>query len=145
MATMSRPNGSFRFRVELDGIEVAGFSEVSGLQAETEYEEYFEGGLNSHPHRFAKRTKYPPLVLKRGVTDAWELWEWYEDVINGKIVRKTGAIAMVDLAGNELRRWDFSGAYPVKWHGPDFNASQSAVAIETLELVHDGWKKGQKK
>ncbi|TCP59001.1 phage tail-like protein [Tumebacillus sp. BK434] len=130
----------FRFKVELDGIQVAGFSEVSGLQAEIEYEEYQEGGVNIFVHRFPKHTKYPALVLKRGVSNGDELWKWFLDTRDGKISKKSGAVIMYDKKDHELCRWTFVNAYPVKWGGPELNANQSSLAIETIELVHQGIK-----
>lgn len=132
--------GAYRFMVELDGIFSAGFSEVSGLQAETEVEEYWEGGQNAFVHRLPKKTTYPPLVLKRGITDTSLLWDWYLAVVSGTIVRQTGSIVLLDQSGDEVCRWNFFDAYPVKWVGPELNASQSGVAIETVELVHNGIK-----
>ncbi|MFD2171195.1 phage tail protein [Tumebacillus lipolyticus] len=130
----------FRFKVELDGIQVAGFSEVTGLQAEIEYEEYKEGGVNIFTYRFPKHAKYPPLVLKRGVSNGDELWKWFLNTRDGKIQKQSGAVIMYDKKDHELCRWTFVDAYPVKWSGPDLNATQSSLAIETIELVHQGLK-----
>lgn len=132
--------GAYRFLVELEGMVVGGFSEVSGLQAETEVEEYQEGGLNTYVHRLPKRTKYPNIVLKRGATSAGDLWSWYHKAYMGQVQRKDGSIIMQDNAGNEVCRWNFFQAYPVKWNGPELNAKSSDVAVETFELVHNGWR-----
>lgn len=143
MATGERndPYLSFRFVVEINGIISAGFSEVSGLQAETEIEEIREGGVNDYVHKLPKITKYPNLVLKRGTTDSKELWNWHQNVITGKIERKSGSILLLDSEKNVKWRWDFDEAYPVKWTGPDLKADISTVAVETLEIVHNGIKK----
>lgn len=140
--TEGRPKvyASHRFTVELDGLEAAGFSEVGGLTIETELEEYREGGVNHYVHRLVKHTKQQPLVLKHGITLSTELFEWYMAVTEGHIERKNGAIVMYDEYNEELRRWNFFDAFPYKWVGPDLNASRSEVAIETLELVHNGFK-----
>lgn len=131
---------TYRFHVEIDGLRVGGFSEVSGLTAETEFEEYAEGGVNSYVHRFPTRIRYEPIVLKRGVTVATDLWDWYADVIEGNVKRKNGAIILYDSQFGEFRRWNFYDAYPVKWVGPTLNASDSQVAVESIELVHNGLK-----
>ena|GEM_PF-274750 len=131
----------FRFLVEIDGLIVGGFSEVSGLQVETEVEEVVEGGVNEFVHKLPKRTKYENLVLKRGITDSDVLWKWHQDVVNGKIKRRSGYIILLDGEGNEKWRWRFVDAYPVKWAGPELKADSSAVAIEIIELVHNGIKK----
>ncbi len=73
------------FYVEIKGINVAQFSEVNGLQIEIETEPYREGGKNDFIYNFPKGIKYQPLVLKRGITDIDDLWNWYKEVRSGKI------------------------------------------------------------
>lgn len=131
------------FGLEMDGIWVAGFSEVSGLAVETELEEYQEGGVNHFVHKLPKRSKFPNLVFKRGFVRSNELWRWYEDFHFGppeKRKRKQGAIILMDANGNDVGAWAFEGAYPVKWVGPEFRATHGEVAVETLEIVHHGLK-----
>ncbi len=141
LAERRDPYFGFNFFVEVDDLIVGGFSEVSGLQAETEFEEIREGGVNDHIHKFPKITKHQNLVLKRGVTDSDVLWKWHQDVVDGKIRRKGVYLTLLDAEGRERWRWNFIDAYPVKWVGPDLKADGNAVAIETLELVHNGLKK----
>jgi phage tail-like protein len=120
---------------------VAGFSEVTGLQVETEVQDYREGGLNDFMHKLAGPTRYPSnLVLKHGITAKRELWKWHQDVAHGKVERKNGSIVLLDAAGEEMWRWNFEGAYPVRWNGPDLRANTAEVAVETLEMVHRGIK-----
>ena len=133
------PYLGFRFRVELGSRFVAGFSEVSGLEIQMEPEEYEEGGLNSHTHRLPTRYSQPNVVLKRGLTDSRKLWEWITSALNENIERKSGRIILLNSAGEQSRDWSFTGAYPVRWAGPELQADQGAVAIETLELAHDGF------
>ncbi len=143
MATGIKPDPFmvFRFRVEIGGITVARVSEVTGLSLETEIEPYEEGGVNTMVHQLPKRTKYQPITLKRGITDAGELWDWYRDVISGKFERKDGAIVLMDNRGMDRWRWNFTGAYPVKWTGPDFKADSSTIAFESVMLAHHGiWR-----
>jgi len=142
VAERNDPYVSFRFLVEIQGLIVGGFSEVSGLQAETETEDMREGGVNDYVHKLPKVTKYPNITLKRGITDSDVLWRWHRDVVKGKIERRTGYVILLDSEGNEKWRWTFEDAYPVKWTGPDFKADNSAVSIEALELVHNGISNG---
>jgi len=141
VAERKDPYLSFRFLVELQSLIVGGFSEVSGLQAETEIEEIREGGVNDYVHKLPKITKYSNITLKKGITDCDTLWKWHQDVVNGKVERKTVFVVLMDSEGNEKWRWSFERAYPVKWQGPDLKADSSAVAVETLELAHNGIKK----
>lgn len=138
------PLMSFRFLVEINGITTAHASEVTGLQIETETETYEEGGVNGFVHHLPKRTKYQHITLKRGITCRDEMWEWYEGVISGRLERKSGAIILMDTEGNAIWCWNFEGAYPVKWVGPELKADSNTVAFETIELAHQGIRKDKK-
>lgn len=130
---------SYRFRVEIKGVEVAGFSEVTGLQAEVEVFDYREGGRNNFIHKLAGPVRYPSnLVLKHGLMDADSIWRWEQQMLGGDIVRHNVSIILMDSAGQDKWRWDFQDAYPVRWSGPDLRAGSAEVAIETLELAHRG-------
>ena len=139
MATGQRvdPYRGFNFLVEIDGITQAGFSDCSGFGASTDPIEYREGGETKTVRKLPGLTKYTNITLKWGLTDSKELYNWYRDVVNGKIERKSGSIILLDLEGNEKVRWNFFEAWPTKWDGPDFTAKGNDVAIETLELVHE--------
>jgi len=133
------PYLSFRFTVEVDQQVVAAFNEVTGLDVETEVENFREGGVNLHEQQLAGPNKFPSrLVLKRGMTDDDTLWAWHQEVTQGKISRKDVSILLLDSTGEEQWRWNFRQALPVKWTGPQFRASNAEIAIETLELVHKG-------
>ncbi|MBM7868045.1 phage tail protein [Heliobacterium gestii] len=140
-----RPVASFRFLLEIakpgEKSEIAGgFSEVSGLESSIEFEEYHEGGVNDFVHIFPKKPKFVPLVLKRGLSQTSTLWDWYAEVRDGKIVRKSGSILLLNDDKTVLAKWDFSNAYPVRWGGPVLKANQSEIAVESIELVHTGLK-----
>ena len=138
LAARTDPLGSFRFLVEIDGITVAGFSEVSGLQVEVETEDYSEGGVNDSNHRLPKTARYPNLTLRRGVADSTALWEWQRDVVRGIVQPRNIHIVLLDDLRAERWRWRCLNAYPVGWTGPELRASESSVAVESLELVHMG-------
>lgn len=132
------PYLGFRFRVEVDSLVVAGFSEVTGLELGMQPEEYEEGGVNTHTHRLPTRYTQPNVVLRRGLTDSRELWDWIENAVNGRIERRNGRVILLDSTGELSWGWSFRDAYPVRWAGPELRADQGAVAIETLELAHEG-------
>jgi phage tail-like protein len=137
------PYLSYNFAVEIEGLVVGGFSEVSGLQSEIEVQDYREGGLNQYVHRRAGPTKYPAnLVLKKGVTDVRTMWNWYYSVAQGSIQRKNLSVLLLDSTGQEKLRWNFEQAYPVKWVGPDLRGTSSEVAVESVELAHCGFAAG---
>jgi len=138
------PSPSFRFHVEIQGVEVARFSECSGLDFETEIFEYKEGGLNSHVHRFPGRWKFGNLTLKKGIaTDGQTLYDWVQDMVKkantGQFTTHNVTITLYDLKGEKaLRTWTFQDAYPMKWSSSALSADQNAIAIETLVLAHQG-------
>lgn len=136
------PYGGFRFRVEILGLQVGGFTEVSGLEREVQIEDFREGGVNDYTHKLATMTKYQNLTLKRGLADATELWQWHQDVVNGTIERRQVNVVLIDISGQDTWRWVVEKAYPVKWSGASFNASTNAILVESVELVHNGIKRG---
>jgi len=136
------PYLAFQYQVEIESVTVGGFSEVTGLQVETEIKEYREGGLNEYMHRLAGPTRYPSnLILKRGLTDVDILIRWHQQVTQGAVKRFNGSIVLLDISGQERWRWNFLQAYPVKWIGPYLRANATEVALETLELAHNGFQK----
>jgi phage tail-like protein len=138
-STRTDPFGRFNFRLEIDGVVKAAFSEVSGLVAETEVIEYREGNEAANTKRkIPGLTKYSNLVLKRGVTADKSLWNWYKTVIAGNVQRANGSIILLDAGHNEVQRWNFINAWPCKWEGPALKATGNEVAIEAIELAHEG-------
>lgn len=134
---MANPYTTFRFLVEFDYIVTAGFSEISGLTKETEVETFREGGNNSFEYKIVKGTKYTDLVMKRGILDL-ELWDWYNRVSSGDIERQNGTIYLLDSSGETAMQWNFWQAYPIKWEGPQLNATSNTIATESITLVHHG-------
>lgn len=108
------PYLNFRFRVEIDGIQQAGFMECMGLGSQVEVVEYREGRDPASVRKRAGKVSYPDIVLKWGVTDSQELYKWHLRVIQGNLVRKAGAVMLLDSQGNEKVRWNFFSAWPSK-------------------------------
>jgi phage tail-like protein len=128
----------FRFELKIDDFPVAGFSECSGLTLETEVQDYNEGGLNAFVRKFPGRTKQTNIVLKRGIVDR-QVWDWLYDQTQGTVRLRSGSIIVHDPSGqDDVMEWWFDSAFPSKWTGPDLNATQNSVAVESLELVHQG-------
>jgi len=132
------PYLDFRFQVEIDGIVVAGFSEVSGLEIEVATEEYEEGGRNDRVRELPGQVSHPHLELRKGLTESRVLIDWMQDVRTGLIERKTVFVFLLDTEGLPQWGWQFEGAYPVRYSGPELRADRGDVAVETLELAHQG-------
>jgi phage tail-like protein len=135
------PYGNYNFRVEIDGIERAAFQQVSGFDSTIDVIEHREGG-DATMRKLPGMTKYSNITLKWGITDDRELYDWHRRTVNGaarrEVERKNGSIVLFDRGGAEVARWNFLRAWPAKWDGPDFDAEKSDVAIESLELAHEG-------
>ena len=124
----------------------AGFSEVAIPDTSSDVVEYREGSEATTVRKLSGLTKYGNITLKWGVTDSVELYEkWRKLVEDGKMkdARKNVAIIMMDEEGNAAARWEFVNAWPSKYDAPDLNAKGTDVAIETLEIVHEGMKRTQ--
>jgi len=133
------PFRGFNFKVEIDGISRNGFRECSGLDASTDAVDYREGTEKGNiARKLTGLNKHANIVLKWGTTDDHSLWDWRKTVIDGKTQRKNGSIVLMDETGEEKVRWNFVSGWPTKWTGPSMNATSNEVAIETLEIVHEG-------
>jgi phage tail-like protein len=145
VATGSRkdPYRQFRFRVEIDGITQAGFSECTFGDTTTEAVEYREGTELPVMRKLSGLTKYANITLKWGITDSMDIYTWRQQVIDtgADKARKNLSIILIDEAGKDQARWDIHSAWPSKYDPPDFSAKGSEVAIETLEIVHEGFKR----
>jgi phage tail-like protein len=138
-ASRPDPLAAFNFVVEIDGVPVAAFAEVSGLDSETEVIEYRTGDSKvSSTLKLPGLTKYSNFVLKRGLTRDLSLWQWRKTVVDGQTDRRNGVIVLLDESGSPVLRWTFRDGWPCKWDGPDLDASKNEVAIETLEIAHEG-------
>src|SRR5579859_1490973 len=122
------------------GSAVGGFSECNGLEASIQTEDYQEGGNNSTTLKFPKHIAYTNIRLKRGIVVSDDLWNWFNDFIEGKGKRKDGTITLRDEQQKAVKTWRFKRGIPVKWTGPTLNAMQSQVAIQELEIAHEGLK-----
>jgi phage tail-like protein len=129
------PYANCNFLVQIEGINRAGFREVSTVESTNDVVEYREGGDNRSPRKLPSLTKYSNIVLRRGLTDDDDLHRWYQDAVDGNIRRQNGSIVVRDSRGQEVVRYNFFDAWPVKWTGPTFDATANDVAIETLELA----------
>ncbi len=137
---INRPVGRFRFLVTIDGLDLAQFKSVSGLGHEVEVLSQQEGGLNDRQHKLPAQGSYPNITFKQGylLNDTLESWHREFSLNPAKAGRKTGSIVLLSDAAQPIARWDFREAWPVKWEGPELDASQGEAAIESIEIAHEG-------
>ena len=129
----------FNFRVEIDGLTAASFSEVSGLSADGDPVDYREG---KDPTNIVRKLqglrKVPPLRFMRGYTENDELWQWYLRIFQGQNDRRNGSVILMNEAHVDVLSWNFINAWINKIEGPALNATGNQVAIEAMELHHEG-------
>lgn len=137
----------FRFRVTLFDSKDMGqelckgaFSEVSGLEASMTPKALKEGGRNWGEVQLSGPTTFPPVILKRGITDLDHLWKWFEATTRSANygLRYNGMIDVFYPSGEPALRWNLLNVLPTKFKGPDLSATANQVAVEELHLVHEG-------
>jgi len=152
VALIESPLPAYNFFVDFDapslttlqaiGIAVmaaGGFAEAKGLGAELEVMAYPEGGVNDFVHQLPVRHSWGRITLRRGVVRDAALWSWYQAGLVGSLgARRNGAITLCDDKGLPALRWAFRDGLAAKWFGPELNAGQSNVAIDGIEIVHQG-------
>lgn len=133
------PYGNYYFSLEIDGTEVAHFMECSGLKSSSQVFEIEEGGVNHKTHKRPGQARWENIVLRYATTASTYLLQWRDAYLREQWSdRRSGTITLKDNAGEPIRSWSFINAWPVSWEGPQFNSGQSELAVETLELAHEG-------
>lgn len=133
------PYSGFNFVVAIDGFEPMGFQEVSGLGVEVGVIEYRNGNdKRSTLRKMPGLKKYTPVVLRRGLVGDLSLWQWLDLNGDSGVDRRTARITLFDEGRQPVLTWNLYRAWPSKWEGPSLHAESNAVAIETLELTHEG-------
>jgi phage tail-like protein len=152
--SLEPPLTGFRFVVTLDPavaylppaqalllpiMAAAGFQEVTGLGADLEMTDYAEGGVNGFVHQLPVRHKWSRISLKRGLVRDHGLWWWYQAGLSQSLgARRDGVIVLLTPLGVPAIGWVFRAGLAAKWSGPELKAQESAVALESLEIAHEG-------
>ena len=132
------PLESFNFIVDIQGMR-AGFSEISGLTAESDPVDYRAGREDISARTLPGMRKFTNITLKRGYSpDGRQLWEWRQRVVNGRTQPLNGTITLLNEAREPARTWEFRAGWPSKWAGPAMNAKSNDVAIEEMEISVEG-------
>lgn len=132
------PFASFNFKLEIEGITVAGFSEVTGLNQESNVIDYREGQEGITPRKLPGLNKFGNITLKRGISPDLSVYNWRKTVTDGDIERRNASVVLHNEKHEEVVRWNLVNAWPSKYTGPDLKANANEVAIESVELTHEG-------
>ena len=136
------PYPNHNFEVSIVGVtdDSLGFSEVELPSGEIKVLEYREGRDPTTVHKLPGLVSYPNVTLKRGINGYLELYNWWKSARDGSIQRADVSIKLLDEQHQEVMRWNLRRAWPVKIEAGPLNAQGNEVAIETLELAHEGFE-----
>lgn len=138
------PYASYSFLMTVNGVSDDGsatagsFSEISGIEVEITPIEYRNGSEPNTVRKMPGLVKYTNLTCKRGITGDLNFWNWILAGINGQVQRADGSIVLRDESQSEVMRWNFRRAWPCKFTGPGLNAANNEIAIDTMEICHEG-------
>lgn len=132
------PYVAFNYLIEIGGLKGGGFSEVSGLDIELQTIDYRDGDEDFVQRKLPGIKKYPNIVLKRGIIGSLDLYDWVKAGVNGEVSRREGAIILRDEKRQEVMRWKFVRGWACKLMGPSLKGDSNAVAIESIEICHEG-------
>ncbi len=134
------PYRNYRFRVEIDGVQTASFSDATIPASNTAPIDYREGTDATHVRKLSGLNNFGNLTLKKGITSSMELHNWHKTVMqNGAVAaRKNISLILIDEQGNDKARWDIVEAWPIKYEAAGFSAKGNDVLVETIEIVNEG-------
>jgi phage tail-like protein len=138
------PYGGYNFEVTINGVsddgkKVSGsFTEASGLEVAVDPIEYRNGSDDITVRKIPGLKKFTNITLKKGNSGDLEFWNWIVKAMNGQVQRTEGSVMLLDENKQEVMRWNFKRGWPCKWTGPGLNAKNNEIAMETLEICHEG-------
>lgn len=142
MAQTRDPLVGFHYAIEVQGVVTGYFTECSGIGSEHEAIEHkiVDEKGRELIQKIPGRLKWQDVTLKRGITDNMDIWDWREEVVQGKVddARRNGSVVMFNQGLKEVARWNFENAWPLKVSGPSMKADSNEFGIEELVITHEG-------
>jgi phage tail-like protein len=138
------PYSGYHFEVSVTGVAAEGkavnasFSEVTGLEVVIDPIDYRTGSEENRMRKIQGLKKFTNITLKRGVTADLEFWTWVVEGMNGLARRTQGTITLLNENKEPVLVWKFKRGWPCKWTGPGLNAKNNEIAMESLEICHEG-------
>lgn len=123
-----------RFKIEIEGVTQGAFAACDGLEARVDVVD-FNDGDDGLARKRPGRARYANIVLRRGLTNNIELWNWFKSVLDGHVERKAGSIILCNDAGDEVFRYNFYEGWPCRWKSLELNAEQPGTLVEELEIA----------
>lgn len=133
------PFRSYNFKVLLSNNIEAHFMQCTGLHVNIQTIDYRESGNAQVVRKLPGRVEYDPIVLRYGLTGSDVMWNWFTEVVSGKLEPKNITIQLLDNAGSSVKMvWNLINAWPREWKGAELDALSNHIAIETLVLNFEG-------
>jgi phage tail-like protein len=138
------PYGGYNFEVTINGVSDDGkavsgsFNEASGLEVNMEPIEYRNGSEDITPRKLPGLKKFANIQLKKGISGDIEFWDWIVEAMGGNVRRTEGSVTLMNENKAIVMQWNFKRGWPIKWTGPSLNATNNEIAMETLEICHEG-------
>ena len=141
--TVPDPYRNYNFKLEIQGVTQAHFTECSNIGVRVEAIAYRQGGIQQVVHRLPGRVEYADVTLRYGLTASTELWQWFQTAVTGNVQRRNVSIILLGSDGfTEAMRWNLVNVWPREWRGAPLDALGQEVAIETLTLVFETLERG---
>lgn len=138
MPDYTSPYRSYNFKLNIQGVTEGHFTECTGLGVSVDVIRYREAGNDQQVRCLPGPVDYGDVILRYGLTDSRELWDWLMTAVDGRVERKNISILMLDAEGvNEVMRWNLINAWPSEWRGTMLDAMSREAAIESLTLVFE--------
>ena len=136
------PLVGFHYAIEVQGVVTGYFTECSGIGSEHELIEHkvIDAKGREEVHKIPGRLKWQDITLKRGITNNMDIWDWREEVVQGHVddARRNGSVVMFNQSLEEVARWNFERAWPLKVSGPSMKSDSNEFGIEELVITHEG-------
>jgi phage tail-like protein len=136
------PLVGFHYAIEVQGVVTGYFTECSGIGSEHEIIQHkiVDEKGRELIQKIPGRLKWQDVTFKRGITDNMDIWDWRDEVVKGKVndARRNGSIVMFNQSLEEVARWNFENAWPLKVSGPSMKADSNEFGVEELVITHEG-------
>ncbi|MGH9226470.1 MAG: phage tail protein [Acidimicrobiales bacterium] len=136
------PLVGFTFGLDIDGLSMGYFTECGGLGSENDVipHEVVDNSGHEVVQKIPGRLKWDDISLKRGITADMHIWDWRQQVEEGKMkdARRNGSVIMYDRNYEEVARWNFINGWPSKVTGPTLDAKSTDIGVEEITIVHEG-------
>ncbi len=130
-----------RFRIEIEGVAQGAFSACDGLEAKVDVVEFADGS-NPTARKRPGRARFTNIVLRRGVVNNTDLWQWFKAVMDGQVERRAGSIIVLNDIGEEVYRYNFFEGWPCRWKSLSLNAEMPGTLVEELEIAVERIERG---